>query len=287
MIDEGRFEDAVLFLRSNMSRYPGQAALERLLGRAENDLQKKRRAEAIEAAQRDSDVLSGQHKFAEALNIVELALAAWSGDATLLEHKDLLRKRQAEWEYQQAIAVLVRQSENLARQGRFEDALSLLQNALQDYPADQTLAELKQSLSAEWQLLKREEAVGRAASQARSRLEQNHFEEALEGLREAIARYPGESVLETLAARADSELLDRKRRAEAARQGEALIGEGRFEEAIRFLQQTVARFPGDETLSGMLARARELLRRNAASRALRSSRGMFVSWSAGANTKTR
>jgi len=268
MIAEGRFEDAVPFLRASISRYPGEAAFEPLLGRAENALQQKKRAEAIEAARRDSEILSGQHKFSEALKVVELALAAWPGDATLIEHQALLRRREAEWKYQQAISDLVRQTDNLVRQGRFEDALALLQNALSNYPADPTLTELRQHLSAEWERQKREEEVGRVASQARLLLEQSRFEEALAGLRESLARYPGESVLETLAARADSELLARKRRAEATKQAEALIGESRFEEAIRFLQHTVAQFPGDEELSGMLARARELLEKRQGAEAI-------------------
>ena len=268
MIAERRFEDAVLFLRSSISRYPGETAFASLLARAENELERKRRADAIEAARRDSEILAGQHKFAEALKVVELALAAWPGDATLLGHQDLLRRRRDDWEYQQAISDLVRQSDNLVRQGRFEDALALLQNALKDYPADPTLTGLQQNLSAEWERQKREEAVGRAASQARLLLEQSRFEEALSALRESLARYPGESVLETLAARADSELLVRKRRAEAAKQGEALIGEGRFEEAIRFLQQAVARFPGAEELSGTLVRARELLEKRRGAEAI-------------------
>jgi len=259
LIDGGRFDQAIEFLRAALARYPGEGGLQQLLVRAEEELRRHIRAEAIAKTQADAEALVGQHRFGEAADLLKRALQTWPDEAAILRLQESLRERQTAWEYQQAIDEAVRQSQNFVRQGRFEDALRLLQQSLGEHPNDETLKATAERIGAEWEQQKRAEAVGKAASQARLLLEQGQFDEALALTREASNRYPGEPVLESLAARAGQELRARQQRAAAAQQGEALIGQGRFEEAIRSLQEAVARFPGDETLGGMLARARELL----------------------------
>jgi serine/threonine-protein kinase len=259
LIDGGRFDQAVEFLRAALAQYPGEGGLERLLVRAEEELRRKVRADAIAKTQAEAEALVRQHRFGEAADLLEGALQIWPDEATILRLQEFVRERQAAREYQQAIDEAVRQSENLVRQGRFEDALRLLQQALGEYPDDQTLQVTAERIGAEWEQQNRVEAVGKAASQARLLLEQGRFDEALALMQEASHRYPGEPLLETLAARAGQELRARQQRAAAAQQGEALIGQGRFDEAIRALQEAVARFPDDEALSGMLTRAREFL----------------------------
>ena len=259
LLDRGRVEQAAQFLRGARARYPGVQQFEDLLAWADAELRRQAKAAAIAKARQDAEGLAARGEFDAALAAIADALKDWPDEAELLALHEEIGKQKAAREYQDAVAEFARQADNMSRQGRFEDALAFLDESLQSCADDPTLLALRQRIDAEWEKHKRSEAIGKAASQARALLEQGRLEEALEVARSSTGRYPGEAVLESLASRAARELEERRLRTRALQEGAELLEAGQLADAVRSLQSAVARFPADEELNNLLARASELL----------------------------
>lgn len=255
LLSQGRPDQALQFLKQASSQYPGEKEWGPLVGRAEQAQRAREQAEAIAQTANEARFLARQHSFSDALLAVKSALEKWPGDPTLVSLQQEVLRERAGWERQQAIQEVVRKSEQLAQETRFQEALELIADALQRYPGEPRLLELGPRLERDWQRWKRAEAVSRAAAEGTALIGESRLEEAVASLREACARYAGETALDTLLTRAEQELAARQQKERAVQEAEARIAGNRLEDAVDLLKEALARFPGDAALEALLSEA--------------------------------
>ena len=259
MLERGQLDAALKLLADACAKYPGEAELDRLLARAQHELEARQRAQAIAKVVAEAQSLVAQKNYDGALQILGRALQTWPGEESLLLLQKTAKADKAAWEREQAIRNLVRAAEQLLRVSKFDEALQKVDQSLEQYPGAPALAELRQRIEREREQKLRAEAVAAVTARAKSLLKQGQLDEAVSALRDACQRYAGEASLEALLAQAQQEVQARQKKADAVQAAERLLAEDQLDDAILLLQQALMAFPGDAVLTAPLARARTRL----------------------------
>jgi serine/threonine protein kinase len=173
----------------------------------------------------------------------------------MAQAQEQLAARKLAEERQRAVLETVDGVEALAGESRFQEALDLLDRALQQYSSEASLLELRQRIAKAEEQHRRDSAVANAAKTAQGLLDQGLYDDALRELRESCAQYTGEQVLVSLLSQAEEQLAARARRNQAVVQAEALLRKGREEDAVNLLRPHAGRFPSDAELNALLSRA--------------------------------
>ncbi len=259
LLDQGRLEEAIQLLRRATTSYPGESEWEPLLARARREVTARKRAEDIARVERDAGELAARKQFADALEMLTRGLETWSGESSLVKLRDSVEADRTAWEREQALQKILRDVEDLARQGQFENALKLSGEALREFHEPPALVELRNRVEGEREAHKRAEAIDAAAAQSRSLMSAGRWSEALDRLRLLCSEYPGETVPKTLLSEAEDALRQRERRDHAVAEAQVMLGDGRFEDAISSLEPISTRFPDDTEVASLLRRGREEL----------------------------
>ena len=277
LLDQGQLEQATETLHAAWEKYPDEPQIQGLRNRVSEQNRLREHAEAVSKAQFEVRALAERHEFDAALSYLEAALQTWPADEELLALRGSVRDQRQAWEY----GLALRQGESLAQMEHFQEALQSLDSALERYPGDRALSELRSRIETKWEHLQRAEEVAGTSMRVSELIEREQLEEALELAREATRKFPGEATLESLVERAEQELITRKDREQATRKSEALMRQGRFEEAIHSLQETASRFPRDSIIADLLSRARRELETRRRTEALQGLRDDTRSLAAG------
>ncbi len=137
----------------------------------------------------------------------------------------------------------------------YEQAEQHLAQLTQEFPESSTVRELLSNAQREHSNLLRRQRLQAAVAEARSLVKNEQFEQAVTRLQGWVAEYPESTELRDLASFAADELrLLRQARAiaVASEQAQALAGEGKFDEAIQHLRQTLAEYPSATTLRDLI-----------------------------------
>ena len=259
LLDQGRLEEAIQLLRRATTSYPGESEWEPLLARARRDLAARKRAEDIARVEKDAGALASRNQFSEALEMLARGLETWPGEASLLKLRESVEGDRAAWERKQAFEKILREVEDLAKQRQFEKALQLAGEGLREYREAPALVELRNRVESEWLAQRRSQAIEAAAAQGRSLISAGRWNEALDLLRISCSEYAGDPALQALLSEAENGLKQKERRDRAVIDAEAMLAEGRHEDAIGSLEPVAARFPDDPEVAALLKRGREQL----------------------------
>ncbi|HLJ48089.1 MAG TPA: protein kinase [Bryobacteraceae bacterium] len=257
---EGRFDEALnLLSRVGIS----SPALAESRSRIEQARDAKMRRDAVEKGAAEAAALLQNRQPDAAVKVLEELAARYPGEPLLESGLDLARQasaeRRAAEERRNTVEETIRECGRLARQGRFDEASERCASALQRYPDDPSLLRLPERLKRVREEQERTQAIARDASKAASLLDSGRLEEAITFLGQACGTYPGEESLGSLLARAEKELAARKELERAKAEGNSLIGQQQYEEAIQAMERALASFPGNAELDALLGRAREAM----------------------------
>ncbi len=245
LLDQGRLEEAIQVLRKGTTSYPGESEWEPLMARARREVAARKRAEEIARFEREAGALAAGRQFAEALEMLARGLQTFPGESALLKLRETVEADRAGWEREQAIQRAVRNIEDLARQGNFEKALQAAGAALRDYGEAPPLVQLSKRVQVEWQ------ACQRTLAEARAMLADGRFEDAAAALDPLAARFPADTEVAGLLARARQQLQSQRRREaieKVAAEALALADRSEFDRAIALADRALKNWPGEGRL---------------------------------------
>ncbi|MBZ5623910.1 MAG: PEGA domain-containing protein, partial [Acidobacteriia bacterium] len=182
----------------------------------------------------------------------------WATLEAEISARQALLKRQTE------IAAMAESIRGCLKRDDLRQAAAELGTARTKYPGENLWATLEVEIGARQALLKRQAEIAAVAESIRGSLKRDDLRQAAAELGTARTRYPGENLLATLEAEINArqsalETIEQERRRreqdlhEAQRNAEALLAQGRPEEAIALLE---GRFGGEPVVRELIARAR-------------------------------
>lgn len=189
-----------------------------------------------------SDLID-RRQFSEARNLIEKTATTPSKRAALADLSEEI-KAQIAREAADKAAALAAQAQSLADQGRFEDALALVADALKLDPEDAALTALRARI---------QEQAGRARAdalqgQARDALAAGKLTLALELTEKGLAQRPGDAGLLALEATIRGRIEEQRTVGEVVARVRGMREEKRFEEGIEALEVALALYPDNASL---------------------------------------
>ncbi len=255
------FKRAQEILEKALESWPGDGRIEELLQATKMARAARERQQAVDAVVRKCNQLRTNHRLAEALEVIQAALANYEREPALVALQTELREQRELQQRAEAVQRSVEEGQRLLSQGQTKLAVEALEKACGQYGDAAELRTLLARAQRQW------EAVEQTAMEAQGRAQQQDFARAIEILDQALQSWPGEprlaALLQTINAAksaAEREQLERQRRAEAVRrdaeQGQRLLDEGRLQEALELLEKACGREPESGELQTLRNRAR-------------------------------
>ena len=233
LLHEERVEEARELSQRMSLKYPGEERLSELRRNIEEELQRRCRANELEEAKIQAEMLLSQGKPEEAFALIEGRYAK----EPLLQ--DVLLRARTAVDAKERDALL-RQAGALGQAGRYEDAIQLADAGLKRFGEDPALAGLKKALEAQ-----------KAIRQAQDLLSRNEAGPAAQVLRRAQTQSPDDREIAELLAIADAKIREQQREqaiAAVAEEAAKLRAGRQFEKAIGKLDGALGQFPGTEIL---------------------------------------
>ncbi|MGH9783486.1 MAG: hypothetical protein ACRD88_04810, partial [Terriglobia bacterium] len=172
----------------------------------------------------------------------------------------LAKAKRAEKERRSQVRQGLESARELAAARRFDEALECLDRLEQQFPGENEIAAVLANVQREAEEFRRAEIVEEATRALQELAPQGKFEEALDLLRQALKRCPGDDRLIRLLQLTST--AERDAQLEAARQKtleqvKTLVAGGRAAEAVHLAESFTSAYGGDPAMDEALGRARE------------------------------
>jgi serine/threonine protein kinase len=254
ILREARFSDALARLESLYTEFPDDRDIQMLLADTRQQLRAKQREEDIRNAKVEATSYGAVGNFAEAEQVLRRLSDAYPGDAEIVFLAQTAARAREEHDRQQKLDDVVRTSDQLQNDLRFEEAASVLNTAQREFGHNATLTEARKRLDAQWSAHRRAERVRQALDSARATMAGGHFDSAISLLKKVSAEDPSHPEIENLLheARRLSEV-QRADRAidQACTQARELANTHSYDAAITQLRRVLQQYPGDPRLEGL------------------------------------
>ena len=243
-LETGRPEIAVRFLPEAARRFPESAEIQELLAQAQAACQAQLRQREVETLDRQARSFAERADYEAALQVLSSGLQKFPDEPRLAELRGEIAAKNAALLRSQEVQRTIQDCDRLSVEGRFSEALELVNTLLHRYEGEPALLQAQQRLEADWEQRRRKLAIIEAVTQARGLMAQGKSAEAVQVLEVTHQRYPDVRELESMLARAQ--------RAAALEQFvhevRALLENGGFEEALKRIGQGLRTWPGERSL---------------------------------------
>ncbi len=261
IIDEslrgGRVEEAVRRLEILTAHYPGDPGIVSRLEGARQELESRRRVQAVENIRAQASVLLGREEFDAAIRMLDQGIQAWPGEAGLIGLREQVARARASQLRERAIGDAIREAGELRRGGRLAEAIRRLESAVSEHGADPAAASLEEEILREGENRKREEAIRRAIGDAEVLVDLERPNSAMLLLQQIVAQYPGDPQLASALAAAREQLQAQQRKhaiEQAAAEANASRSRRDYDAAIERLERALESYPGEPSLVDLLDR---------------------------------
>ncbi len=192
----GEFQAAITALEELLAQFPDDLPLKAELKEAREAQHEHARRERYATERRRAAGLVQARKFDDAIALLQMLLVEFADDAPLKAELKEAREAQHEHARRERYATERRRAAGLIQAGKFDDAITLLQMLLVEFPDDVPLkAELKEAREAQHERARRERYATerrRAAGLVQAR----KFDDAIALLRTLLVEFPADAVLE-------------------------------------------------------------------------------------------
>ena len=265
LIDQGRSVRAIDLLTAFLAHSPAEGEINALLDDVRQRLAAREQADDVARTLKKACGQAALRNYDDAILVLEKGLDRWPGEVSLADSLALIRDEGASWEGEKAVRELIQKAEQLAERGSFEESLSLIRGSLGHHPGNTALSDLQVRVERDAEQKKQSAAIAEASATVKALLDDGKIDDALRRLDDISSRFPHEGVIESLLARVNREKATRQRRDQVVRQADALVEQGRLEEAVGFLRNARTQFSDSEVIDPVLDRIEnELLPRQRA-----------------------
>ena len=247
LLDQGQAILAAQILRQAAAQYAGQREINDLLTLAEF----RTREQRILEIERQAEAQAKEGHFEHALCALEEGLKQFP-----FPEAEPLRKARESVSAAKERAERLAEAQRLRVGGEFGRALELVEAGLQSSPDDRELGVLKLQIESDQAKQQRMQAIAGATEEAQRCLRDGQVALAIEVLQRSATRFPDDEVVSKLLRGAEERLRKETELNSIRVQADALLREGREEEAIVLLENRV---PKEPAFRELLAAARSVL----------------------------
>jgi len=252
-----RFTAAIQLLQAAAQTDPGNAEIVRLLQNAQRAKESEARRKLVEQIQNEVNSAVTAPQITSSLETVERALQQMPAEPSLLKLKAKLNQQFNELQVRTRIEETVRRCYPLMENSP-QEALSLVQEQLREFPAEERLLILQSAIEERLAHLKLEEARSRYMARAHEAIRSQRYREAVQVLEACHAEGILSDEITDLLEFARHEARREERNAlieTTAAKAHALIRQGSYDQVISLLEPVLAQFD-DPVLRAVLEKAR-------------------------------
>ena len=194
----------------------------------------------------------GNASFDQAAELIKHAIERFPNEAILHRLKSEVDSEARKFETKRFVDIAISQAKELFTSSP-QEALAILQKALQQMPGDDRLATYERSMRQEMEALRVERIHADTMFKARELLAESHFDKAIDALEAFQLEFGHQPDIDDLLAFAREELANVQRTAVVDRcttESHALVRDGRLEDAILLLEYGINESSG---ISGIIA----------------------------------
>ncbi len=247
LLKSREYSQAVTLLEGSLAEYPGEAVIESLLAQVRELLAAEERSRNIEAIIIEARRLFDKGDFKAALTIARSGSKTYPNESRLEALAEELKAAMAKMEAERAIRAALESAASLEAHGQFSNAVQLLEQALLKAPGR---SELLEELARLQEKVARQKEVNAAIDKVCGLMSREMFTEALEGVQNALAAFPGEVAF--------TSLLEEVRKSQkahniavACQSVEALRVSGDLDGARRRVQELSSEFPNEPGVAAL------------------------------------
>ena len=260
LLKRGSVQEAASRLEAALIDFPEHPELRQLFSYAQQQLEARRRVEALDRIRADARRLIDAQNYDAALQAIEIAIKANPGDSGLIGLLQSAVTGKAAQSKEAAIQAAIRKAEVLARQHRVPEALDIITQAAGQYSDDPRLPALRDRLSEHMRQTERTAAIGKAIADSEDFLKRGESERAIALLQSHLAKFPEAKELRQAC---DAAILEKARQDEQRAVMAALERAGRLEHEDQFaaafgiITAALRIYPGSEPLQAAESRLRQ------------------------------
>jgi serine/threonine-protein kinase len=188
---KGEPKVALQLLEEALKQYPDEAQLLAAVSNAQQALEAKNRAAAIQKTTKQVRQLLKNQQFHKALAAVDQELQNYPGDPSLTELRDQVAAATEEWDREQSVRQALSRAAELQGKNRVADALQALRQVLDKYPGEPRLTTAFQEIEGDFKRQQREESLRATLEQVEQLLAQDP-DKARRMLEAALSENPGD-----------------------------------------------------------------------------------------------
>lgn len=260
-IQAGRLESAQQELENSRQEFVGDPEIERLFQFVLSEKEVTRRREQLESLQKEARQHLAQGQYAKARLSLEKAQAIEADHPETLRIRQLIDNQEAAASRQTYMSRITAEARGHLKSHRFEQATTLLEKGLQEYPGDIELESLLRLVKNEQEQETRRQRLIYHVQKVTEAIKKQAPEAAISYLAEALKEFPEDAQLQALYRQAREQQEKQQRMAHLQAQIEhiqAVLQQGQFQQAIDQLEKLRADHPENRTLiDNFIARATE------------------------------
>ena len=262
----GDFASAIATLDGLAKEFPDESSVAEMLAYAQDEFQAKERAAKIKAVGNEAWAALKAKDFDRALELVGDGLATSPGNERLVRLQEVILSTRAEHQRSETIRKALEESARHQSANRLDDALTVLDSALRECPAEAELQKTREEVRRkieERERKRRADAIQDALTKARGMVEGGKADSATRLLASATVHYPNEPELASLLDWARDEQQrqhEKKGIDEILSRAEALEKEGSPARALEAVEGGLLTHPSATELANAATRLRTLVR---------------------------
>ena len=245
------FEPAISAIDALPIEFADSTELQALRKHAWERLAAMRRLEQIANLRSEATAWIERREFDAALHALKAGVEKLGDDGDLTQLLQRAVAGKATQEQDRALSRIAEETERLRRAGKLDEAVRVVEQAIQTWGGGPSLSGLLQQLLSEKKERDRRRAIDDIARQAAALLQQKQADNALAALRKCIERYGDDPEIQNLVNLAESQLRDRRRSARLKGILEEigmLVTAKRLPEALQRVDEGLLAFPKEPSL---------------------------------------
>jgi Protein kinase domain/PEGA domain len=254
---EERFAEALQLLADGRVQYGDETAFRELRLEVERALQESERLHKVAQTVAGGKQLIDQGRVAHAIDFLTAFVAKNQPEPEIDALLDNARQKLAVREQADDVARTLERARAQTLLRDYDAAIRILEQGLDRWPGEFDLAELLAIINLERASWKHGEAVRELTQTAEELAEEGRFEESLSLIRSFLAQHPDDATLTNLQRRIERDSEQTKKSAAIAEASAAikeLLDNGDLDDALRNVNEIVARFPSEAILESLSAR---------------------------------
>ena len=260
LVSKSEYKKAKGVLDTLLNLDAANTAALKLKNWVEKEIETQERLQQVQTLVQQARGSLSKHKYSEAIEVLQEAQEIDPGNyeaQTLLDQATAAQKREEE---RQLVEQKIQEIQDVLGRDDFQEAIRLLEETLEEYPAHSKLKRLHKQTVQLYELQEKSQFIEEQVQLIRKQIQTKELDQANQSLSEALQKYPGEtrltSLLQTILDSKEEERIENLRR-EALSEAEELIEDEDYPAAVTVLEECTQKHGSSREIRDLLRSARK------------------------------